>query len=155
MAKRKPQSKPPQPQHPKKSKPSRHDRRERLATSNADRRPTLAARIPLLSDGVDTKAPKAHIVLTDNWSTSVESKSLYDKDPHGKLSVTPEFSNDVAKIVGKEFPTASSHGISTLVSSTRRVVACRRWSETFFSWSLPASGTATSSTGSQCKGTGR
>ncbi len=44
---------------------------------------------------------------SDNWSTSVESMALYDKDPHGKLSVTPlilKFYNDVAKIVGKEFP---------------------------------------------------
>ena len=44
---------------------------------------------------------------SDNWSTSAASKALYDKDPHGKLSVTPlilKFYNDVAKIVGKEFP---------------------------------------------------
>ena len=44
---------------------------------------------------------------SDNWSTSAESKQFYDKDPHGKLSVTPlilKFYNDVAKIVGKEFP---------------------------------------------------
>ena len=42
-----------------------------------------------------------------NWSTSAESRALYDKDPHGKLSITPlilKFYNDVAKIVGKEFP---------------------------------------------------
>lgn len=41
------------------------------------------------------------------WSTSSESKALYDSDPHGKLSVTPlilKFYNDVAKIVAKEFP---------------------------------------------------
>jgi len=44
---------------------------------------------------------------SDGWSTSVESKALYDRDPRGKLSVTPlvlKFYNDVAKIVGKEFP---------------------------------------------------
>ncbi len=42
-----------------------------------------------------------------NWSASAESKALYDQDPHGKVSVTPlilKFYNDVAKIVGKEFP---------------------------------------------------
>ncbi len=42
-----------------------------------------------------------------NWSTSAGSKALYDQDPHGKLSVTPlvlKFYNDVAKIVGREFP---------------------------------------------------
>ncbi len=42
-----------------------------------------------------------------NWSTSAESKAFYDKDPHGKLSITPlilKFYNDVARIVGKEFP---------------------------------------------------
>jgi hypothetical protein len=42
-----------------------------------------------------------------NWSASAESKALYDQDPHGKLSVTPlvlKFYNDVARIVGKEFP---------------------------------------------------
>ncbi len=42
-----------------------------------------------------------------NWSTSPASKALYDQDPHGKLSVTPlilKFYNDVAKIVGREFP---------------------------------------------------
>ena len=44
---------------------------------------------------------------SDNWSTSAPSKALYDRDPHGKLSVTPlilKFYNDVARIVGKEFP---------------------------------------------------
>lgn len=50
MAKRKPQSKRPQPQHAKKSKPSRHDRRQRLATTNTDRRPTQAARVPLVGN---------------------------------------------------------------------------------------------------------
>jgi hypothetical protein len=42
-----------------------------------------------------------------NWSESAGSKALYDKDPHGDFSVTPlvlKFYNDVAKIVGKEFP---------------------------------------------------
>lgn len=42
-----------------------------------------------------------------NWSASAESKALYDRDPKGKLSVTPlilKFYNDVAKIVGREFP---------------------------------------------------
>lgn len=42
-----------------------------------------------------------------NWSTSAASRALYDQDPHGKLSVTPlilRFYNDVARIVGKEFP---------------------------------------------------
>lgn len=42
-----------------------------------------------------------------NWSTSAASRALYDRDPHGKLSVTPlilKFYNDVAKIVGQEFP---------------------------------------------------
>ncbi len=42
-----------------------------------------------------------------NWSTSAASKALYDRDPHGKLSVTPlvlKFYNDVAKIVAREFP---------------------------------------------------
>jgi hypothetical protein len=42
-----------------------------------------------------------------NWSESVESKALHETDPHGKLSITPmilKFYNDVAKIVGKEFP---------------------------------------------------
>lgn len=41
------------------------------------------------------------------WSESAESKKYYDVDPDGKLSVTPlvlKFYNDVAKIVGKEFP---------------------------------------------------
>ncbi len=41
------------------------------------------------------------------WSTSEESRALYDRDPRGKLSVTPlilKFYNDVAKIVGKEYP---------------------------------------------------
>ncbi len=41
------------------------------------------------------------------WSESAASKALYDRDPHGKLSVTPlilKFYNDVAKIVGREFP---------------------------------------------------
>ncbi len=41
------------------------------------------------------------------WSTSAASQALYDRDPHGKLSVTPlilKFYNDVAKIVAKEFP---------------------------------------------------
>ena len=44
---------------------------------------------------------------SDGWSTSPESKALYDLDPQGKLSVTPlvlKFYNDVANIVGKEFP---------------------------------------------------
>ena len=44
---------------------------------------------------------------SDGWSTSTESKALYDRDPRGKRSVTPlvlKFYNDVAKIVGKEFP---------------------------------------------------
>lgn len=44
---------------------------------------------------------------SDNWSTSAASEVLYDKNPHGRLSVTPlilKFYNDVAKIVGKEFP---------------------------------------------------
>jgi len=42
-----------------------------------------------------------------NWSTSAASRALYDKDPNGKLSVTPlilKFYNEVAKIVGQEFP---------------------------------------------------
>jgi hypothetical protein len=41
------------------------------------------------------------------WSESAASKALYDKDPHGKVSVTPlvlKFYNDVAKIVGDKFP---------------------------------------------------
>lgn len=41
------------------------------------------------------------------WSTSPESMKHYERNPHGKLSVTPlilKFYNDVAKIVGKEFP---------------------------------------------------
>ncbi len=36
------------------------------------------------------------------WSDSVESRALYDKDPHGRLSVTPlilKFYNDVGRIV--------------------------------------------------------
>ena len=44
---------------------------------------------------------------SDGWSTSRESKALYDRNPKGKLSVTPlvlKFYNDVAKIVGQEFP---------------------------------------------------
>ena len=44
---------------------------------------------------------------SDGWSTSAASKALYDRDPRGKRSVTPlvlKFYNDVAKIVGKEFP---------------------------------------------------
>ena len=44
---------------------------------------------------------------SDDWSTSPASKALYDRDPRGKLSVTPlvlKFYNDVAKIVGREFP---------------------------------------------------
>ncbi len=44
---------------------------------------------------------------SDGWSTSAESKALYDRDPRGKRSVTPlvlKFYNDVAKLVGKEFP---------------------------------------------------
>jgi hypothetical protein len=41
------------------------------------------------------------------WSESPESKALYDQTPSGKLSVTPlvlKFYNDVAKIVGQEYP---------------------------------------------------
>ena len=41
------------------------------------------------------------------WSDSPESAALYDKDPHGALSVTPlilKFYNDVAWIVGRQFP---------------------------------------------------
>jgi hypothetical protein len=41
------------------------------------------------------------------WSESPASKALYDTDPHGALSVTPlilKFYNDVARIVGREFP---------------------------------------------------
>jgi hypothetical protein len=41
------------------------------------------------------------------WSTSPPSRALYDRDPRGKLSVTPlvlKFYNDVAKIVGQTFP---------------------------------------------------
>jgi hypothetical protein len=44
---------------------------------------------------------------SDGWSTSRESKALYDRNPKGKLSVTPlvlKFYNDVAKIVAREFP---------------------------------------------------
>ncbi len=44
---------------------------------------------------------------SDDWSTSTASKGLYDRDPHGKRSFTPlvlKFYNDVAKIVGREFP---------------------------------------------------
>ncbi|MDB6004584.1 MAG: hypothetical protein JWR15_1571 [Prosthecobacter sp.] len=44
---------------------------------------------------------------SDGWSTSAASKALFDRDPRGKLSVTPlvlKFYNDVAKIVAKEFP---------------------------------------------------
>lgn len=44
---------------------------------------------------------------SSGWSTSAPSRALYDRDPHGKLSVTPlvlAFYNDVARIVGKEFP---------------------------------------------------
>lgn len=57
----------------------------------------------------DPNLPVFSLSPTDsgNWSTSAESKALYDRDPHGKLSVTPlilKFYNDVAKIVGKEFP---------------------------------------------------
>ena len=42
-----------------------------------------------------------------NWSASAESRARYERDPKGKLSVTSlvlKFYNDVAKIVGKEFP---------------------------------------------------
>ena len=51
----------------------------------------------------------ASLSATDsaNWSESVASKALYDKDPRGKLSVTPlmlKFYNDVAKAVGKTLP---------------------------------------------------
>lgn len=43
----------------------------------------------------------------DNWSTSPKSRAHYDKDPHGKLSVTPlilDFYNTVARIVAKQLP---------------------------------------------------
>ena len=41
------------------------------------------------------------------WSTSAESRAFYDTDPHGRESITPlilKFYNDVARIVGREFP---------------------------------------------------
>lgn len=41
------------------------------------------------------------------WSESPAAMALRDKNPHGNLSVTPlvlKFYNDVARIVGKEFP---------------------------------------------------
>jgi Domain of unknown function (DUF4838) len=41
------------------------------------------------------------------WSTSAESRALYERDWRGRESITPlilKFYNDVAKIVGKEFP---------------------------------------------------
>jgi len=41
------------------------------------------------------------------WSDSAESAAWYDKDPQGALSVTPlilKFYNDVAWIVGRQFP---------------------------------------------------
>lgn len=44
---------------------------------------------------------------SDNWSTSPESLALYDKDPHGALSVTRlvlDFYNNVALNVGKQIP---------------------------------------------------
>lgn len=44
---------------------------------------------------------------SDNWSTSPESLALYDKDPHGALSVTRlvlNFYNEVARTVGREMP---------------------------------------------------
>lgn len=43
----------------------------------------------------------------DNWSTSPESRVQYDKDPHGKLSITPlilDFYNNVARTVAKQLP---------------------------------------------------
>lgn len=42
-----------------------------------------------------------------NWSTSPESRALYDRDPNGNLSVTPlilKFYDDVAKQVLREMP---------------------------------------------------
>ena len=44
---------------------------------------------------------------SDGWSSSVRSRELQERDPRGRLSVTPlviRFYNDVAKIVGREFP---------------------------------------------------
>jgi len=41
------------------------------------------------------------------WSASPESRALYDRDPHGKVSVTPlvlDFYRNVALQVGKNFP---------------------------------------------------
>ncbi len=41
------------------------------------------------------------------WSTSAASRALYDRTPQGAVSVTPlilKFYNDVAAIVGREFP---------------------------------------------------
>ena len=43
----------------------------------------------------------------DNWSTSPESLVLYDKDPHGALSMTRlvlDFYNNVARNVGRKMP---------------------------------------------------
>jgi len=48
MAKRKRSGRPPQPQHSAKSNPSRHDKRQRLATPNPQRRSTNAAAVPLV-----------------------------------------------------------------------------------------------------------
>ncbi len=57
----------------------------------------------------DPKLPVFSLSPTDSagWSTSAESRALYDTDPRGRVSYTPlvlKFYNDVAKIVGKEFP---------------------------------------------------
>lgn len=73
------------------------------------------------------------------WSDSPESKALYDTNPHGGLSITPlilKFYNDVAAIVGREFPDRRlcgylyldymfppSHGIPPLAPNLCLVVA--------------------------------
>lgn len=44
---------------------------------------------------------------SEGWSTSAASRALYDRNPHGELSVTPlilKFYNDVAAIVGRVYP---------------------------------------------------
>lgn len=44
---------------------------------------------------------------SEGWSESPESLGLQERDPHGNRSVTPlvlKFYNDVARIVGQEFP---------------------------------------------------
>ena len=48
MAKGKPSSKRPQPQHKKKRQPSRHDKRRRLLNPNPDRQKTWRAKVPLV-----------------------------------------------------------------------------------------------------------